>query len=59
MAEYDNNPILWKWEYIPWISNAPVVLGRKSREEIDRQYMSMFRRLPLYMSIFQIMFTYD
>jgi hypothetical protein len=32
-------------EHIPWISNAPVVFGRKSREEIDRQNMSMFRKL--------------
>jgi tetratricopeptide (TPR) repeat protein/DNA polymerase III delta prime subunit len=54
MAGHDNNPCLWKWEYIPWVNNAPVVFGRKSRHEIDRQYMSIFSRLRL-----EIMHLFD
>jgi hypothetical protein len=45
MAEVDNNHSLWKWEYVPWENNAPIVFGKKSRSEIDRQYMPIFQRL--------------
>jgi KAP family P-loop domain len=36
MAERDTNHRLWKWEYIPWLEDCPVVLGQKSREEINK-----------------------
>jgi hypothetical protein len=42
MAERDNNNHLWKWEYVPWLPKAPVVLGTKSRQEINRQFKSLF-----------------
>lgn len=40
MAGLDNNPQLWKWEYVPWTPKSPVVLGTKSRSELDRQFRS-------------------
>ena len=27
MAEYDTNDRIWKWEYIPWLNDAPVKLA--------------------------------
>ncbi|HKX82535.1 MAG TPA: hypothetical protein VJL54_09800 [Nitrososphaera sp.] len=38
MAERDNNPALWKWEYIPWDERAPIKIGSKSRKELDEYY---------------------
>jgi hypothetical protein len=38
MAEHDNNPSLWKWEYIPWDDRAPLAIGTKSRKQIDEFY---------------------
>ena len=35
MSYHDTNHRLWKWEYIPWENNGPVILGTKSREEIE------------------------
>lgn len=35
MAEYDTNRHLWKWEYVPWLDNSPVMLGNKSLREVD------------------------
>lgn len=42
MAGHDNNPELWKWEYLSWVERAPVVLGKKSRHELNRQFKSVF-----------------
>ncbi len=36
MAEHDTNKNLWKWEYIPWYEDSPVIFGEKSRKEIDK-----------------------
>lgn len=38
MAEHDNNPALWKWEYIPWDEKTPIKVGSKSRKELDEFY---------------------
>jgi len=38
MAEHDTNPRLWKWEYVAWEKDSPVVYGEKSREEIDKSF---------------------
>lgn len=38
MAEHDNNPSLWKWEYVGWDPNASIKLGNKSRKEIEKLY---------------------
>lgn len=38
MAEYDNNHQIWKWEYVPWVRNAPIKFGKKSRKELDSEY---------------------
>ena len=35
MAEHDNNPDLWKWEYAGWELNSLIILGEKSREDIE------------------------
>jgi hypothetical protein len=40
MAEYDTNPHLWKWEFIPWLENTPVILGNKSRSELEDKLKS-------------------
>ena len=45
MAEHDTNLNLWKWEYVAWLDNAPVVLGTKSRKDIDKQFKSIFDRI--------------
>ncbi|MBI3639347.1 MAG: hypothetical protein HY223_03435 [Thaumarchaeota archaeon] len=38
MAEHDTNQRLWKWEYVTWETNSPIVYGEKSRQEIDRSF---------------------
>ena len=35
MAEQDNNGSLWKWEFVPWETDSPIVHGNKSREQIE------------------------
>jgi hypothetical protein len=35
MAEEDNNGTLWKWEFVPWESDSPIVHGNKSRKQIE------------------------
>lgn len=37
MAEYDANHSMWKWEYIPWLENAPLMLGDKNRNHIEAE----------------------
>jgi hypothetical protein len=44
MAENDNNPSLWKWEYQPFEEKSPVIYGTKSRKEIDNEFRSVFDR---------------
>ncbi len=36
MAEHDTNIKIWKWEYIPWLTDAPIRLGSMSRKEIEQ-----------------------
>ena len=43
MAEHDTNHRLWKWEYIPWVENAPIRLGSKTRKEIDKEFKPLWR----------------
>lgn len=43
MAEHDTNERLWKWEYIPGIERAPILLGSKTREEIDREFKPFWK----------------
>jgi hypothetical protein len=38
MAEHDTNHMLWKWEYVPGVPDSPLVLGSKSREDVDAEY---------------------
>ncbi len=38
MAEFDTNKRLWKWEYVVWEKDSPVVYGVKSRKEIDSSF---------------------
>lgn len=45
MAENDNNHQIWKWEYIPFVNDSPVVFGRKSRKEIDCSYKPLKQRI--------------
>jgi hypothetical protein len=40
MAEFDNNDKIWKWEYIPWVGDAPIKFGSKSRREIEESLRS-------------------
>jgi hypothetical protein len=35
MAEEDNNQSLWKWEYVPWEPDSPIVYGDQSRKDIE------------------------
>jgi len=36
MAEQDTNNRIWKWEYVPWLIDAPIKLGSKTRKEIEQ-----------------------
>ena len=38
MAEHDTNPRIWKLEYVPWLEDAPVKLGGKSRDQVDKRF---------------------
>ncbi|MFZ3170316.1 MAG: hypothetical protein WA130_22105 [Candidatus Methanoperedens sp.] len=38
LAGHDANRRIWKWEYIPWLKNAPIIYGKKTREEINREF---------------------
>lgn len=38
MAERDANDRIWKWEYIPWSTDAPVKLGSMTRKEIEQRF---------------------
>ncbi|MGD6852260.1 MAG: hypothetical protein ACQCN6_09405 [Candidatus Bathyarchaeia archaeon] len=35
MAEHDTNEKIWKWEYIPWSTNAPIKLGSLTRKQLE------------------------
>jgi hypothetical protein len=50
MSESDNNHDLWKWEYIPFIESRkrPFKFGTKSRQDIDREFSSLFTKLKNY-----------
>jgi hypothetical protein len=43
MAEYDTNHAIWKWEYVCWEKDSPVVFGNKSREEINKSFRPKLR----------------
>jgi len=38
MAEHDTNDLIWKWEYVPWLNDAPIKLGSKAKKEIDLSF---------------------
>lgn len=40
MAEHDTNDKIWKWEYIPWLNDAPIKLGSMTRNEIEQSLKS-------------------
>ena len=35
LGEEDNNGALWKWEFVPWEHDSPIVHGNKSRKDIE------------------------
>jgi hypothetical protein len=35
IAELDNNQTLWKWEFVAWKPDSPIVYGNKSRKDIE------------------------
>ena len=43
MAEHDTNDRIWKWEYIPWLNDAPIKLGSKTRREIEQSFNSSLK----------------
>ncbi len=45
MAEYDNNTKLWKWEYLAWEEDTPIIYGDKSRREIEKSFKPFWRIL--------------
>ena len=38
MAEHDNNHMIWKFEYIPWLEDAPVKMGQERKDQIDKRF---------------------
>lgn len=45
MAEHDTNHNLWKWEYVAWDPNSPVILGTKSRQEVEESYRKVKKQI--------------
>jgi hypothetical protein len=45
MAEHDNNHNLWKWEYTAWDPDSPVILGNKSRQEIEESFRKVEKQI--------------
>jgi hypothetical protein len=43
MAERDTNHRIWKWEYVPWVKNAPIRRGCKTRKEIDKEFKPFWK----------------
>lgn len=43
MAEHDANHRIWKWEYVPWLNNAPIKLGSKTRKEIEKKFKPLLK----------------
>jgi hypothetical protein len=43
MAEHDTNHRIWKWEYVPWMDNAPIKLGNKTRKEIEKGFKPILK----------------
>jgi hypothetical protein len=35
LGELDNNQTLWKWEFVSWKPDSPIVYGNKSRKDIE------------------------
>ncbi|TBR23864.1 MAG: hypothetical protein EPO63_04975 [Candidatus Nitrosotenuis sp.] len=35
LAQHDNNKNLWKWEYLTWGKDNPVVVGHKRKDEVN------------------------
>ncbi|WP_148702721.1 hypothetical protein [Nitrosopumilus piranensis] len=35
MAEHDTNPQFWKWEYVGWEKDTPLVIGGGTRDAVD------------------------
>lgn len=44
LAPQDNNHDMWKWEYIPWSKKIPIKLGKKSREEVEKNQKWILRK---------------
>lgn len=38
MSHHDTNHRLWKWEYIPWEEDSPVIIGQKSRSDLEKVF---------------------
>ncbi len=36
MSFHDTNHKLWKWEYIPWEKDGPVIYGQNTRKQVER-----------------------
>jgi hypothetical protein len=45
MAENDNNHEIWKWEYIPFLNDSPVIFDTKSRNQIDNIFKPLTGRI--------------
>jgi hypothetical protein len=45
MAESDNNHEIWKWEYIPFLNDSPVIFGTKSRKQIESIFKPLTHRI--------------
>jgi hypothetical protein len=38
MAEHDTNERIWKWEYIPWLTDTPIKHGSLTRKQIEQRF---------------------
>jgi len=43
MAQHDTNHRIWKWEYVPGINNAPVISGKKTRKDIEKEFKPILK----------------
>lgn len=45
MAQHDNNPHLWKWEYCGWEQDSPIIMGNElTRCEIEKKLRKLNKK---------------
>jgi hypothetical protein len=54
IAELDNNPTLWKWEFVSWKPDSPIVYGNKSRKDIEELVKNLDEKETVNKIVYQL-----